>query len=871
MGLDSGKNELFQTSQVVIILFYTIFVGMHFVITFMFGWDKWILLPILAAVVASWVMYIASIFKPRQRIWLIASFMMVTYFIYGTHTTSTYDLAIVMASLMVLFITTGMKGTIILCLVTYYITMIYDLIVLILEGTTEFDSLLIARTVMHFFVMAMIAWFSINTVNKWNQVMDASKEEIDSLQDSTERLNDFLANVSHEIRTPVNAIIGLSGICIDKEKDPEIEKDLIAVRSAGRKVADQIGDILDFSEIDRNNAVKNCEDYMMSSMMNDIMTDLREMMKDEVELVIDIDNRIPAVMNTDVSKLKKIIKALVSNGMKYTNAGGVYLKISSEVQSYGVNLLIEVSDTGIGMSEAELERVKERFFQSDSGRARTANGLGLGLSIVSGFVEILGGFMTMESQEGKGTTVRVSIPQKVVDEAYCMSVPAGKKVVIGSYMHFENLAHPVVREYYNAQALSTSRGLGFEMRRVDNRQQLENAAKEQILTHLFVGADEYASDRDILEKMAEKTKIYLLGTAGDKLPADSKLKLMEKPFYAFPIVAIINSEDDGDADGKGEMKLFGVRALVVDDEPMNIVVAKSIFKRYEMSVDSASSGREAIDCCREKGYDVIFMDHMMGGMDGVEAMKKIRSDVKGVNHETPMIALTANAMSSAKQMFLSEGFDGFVSKPIEIEELERTIRKVLPKNLISYVEAPAADSSDVFEFEAADGFSENEQSGNDRESSDFALVKEKLKENGAKPEEALKFLSGDDELYETLLKQFAQGAGERIAKLNQFLTQKDFKNYEVLIHSTKSNAKMIGFMALSEEARLLEAAAHEADEAYINANHQTAMEECKNTAQIISSVLGLEIDFSEDSKAGGEDEVLEFDALEFTPAKGGDQ
>ena len=881
MDLKTGKSELFQTSQVVIILFYTIFVGMHIVITFMFGWEKWILLPILVAVIASWALYIGSVFKSSQRIWLIASFMMVTYFIYGTHLTSTYDLAIVMASLMVLFITTGIKGTIVLCLVTYYITMTYDIVMLALQGETEFDSLLIARTVMHYFVMAMIAWFSINTINKWKLVMDASKEEIDNLQESTERLNDFLANVSHEIRTPVNAIIGLTGICIDKEKDPEIERDMISVRQSGKKVADQIGDILDFSEIDRGNAVKNCEDYMMSSMMNDIMTDLREMMKDEVELVIDIDNRIPAVMNTDVTKLKKIIKALVSNGIKYTNSGGVYLKISSEPQSYGINLVIEVSDTGIGMSEAELERVRERFFQSDSGRARTANGLGLGLSIVSGFVEILGGFMTIESYEGKGTTVRVSIPQKVVDEAYCMSVPAGKRVVIGSYMHFENLDNPVVREYYNAQALSISRGLGLEMVRVDNRQQLQTVAKEQSLTHLFVGAGEYESDRDILEKMAENTKVYLLGKITDKLPADSKLKFMERPFFAFPIVAIINAEEDSEESEKGEMKLYGVRALVVDDEPMNIVVAKSIFKRYEMSVDCASSGREAIECCREKGYDVIFMDHMMGGMDGVEAMKKIRSDVKGVNHETPMIALTANAMSSAKQMFLSEGFDGFVSKPIEIDELERVIRKVLPKSMISYVDRAAEEipdkaetkenkNDDVLEFDA---FYDNaaDSKKEDTKSSEFAKVKETLRQEGVDTDVALQFLSNDDELYEQLLTQFATAVPERVSKLDGFLSQKDFRNYEVLIHSTKSNSKMIGFTELSEEARKLEAAAHDGDEAYIKDNHERVMEIGKNAAGLISRALNLSA--GDVSSPVDEEEVLEFGAqevFEFIPVEGGD-
>ena len=341
MDLKSGKNELFQNSQVVLLIFYTIFVGMHIAITFMFEWDKWILLPILVGLAVSWALYIGSVFKPTQRIWLIAGFMMVTYFIYGTHLTSTYDLAIVIASLMILFITTGVKGTIILCQITFYITMTYDVVMLIIQGETTFDSILIARTIMHYLVVTMIAWFSQNTINKWNLVMDASKEEIDDLQDSTERLNDFLANVSHEIRTPVNAIIGLSGICIDKETNPEIEKDLIAVRSSGRRVADQISDILDFSEIDRGKAVKNCEDYMLSSMMNDLVNDIREIMKEEVELVIDIDHRIPAVMNSDVGKIKKIIKALVSNGIKYTTEGGVFLKIGYGQQDYGINLTAE--------------------------------------------------------------------------------------------------------------------------------------------------------------------------------------------------------------------------------------------------------------------------------------------------------------------------------------------------------------------------------------------------------------------------------------------------------------------------------------------------------------------------------------------------
>ena len=237
-------------------------------------------------------------------------------------------------------------------------------------------------------------------------------------------------------------------------------------------MSEQIGDILDFSEIDRGNIVCNLEDYMLSSAMNDLMNDIREMKKEGVEIVIDIDPTIPAVMNTDVTKLKKIIKALVSNGIKYTTEGGVYLKLHSEKQDYGVNLCIEVSDTGIGMTEEELEKVYERFYQTDSGRTRTGSGLGLGLSIVSGFVSLLGGFMTITSKKDEGTTVRVSLPQKVVENEPCASINEAKNVRVGSYLSTFGFKNPMVREFFIHQSVSMSGGLGLEVHRVENIENL---------------------------------------------------------------------------------------------------------------------------------------------------------------------------------------------------------------------------------------------------------------------------------------------------------------------------------------------------------------------------------------------------------------
>ena len=495
---NDDKNDNFQASHLMLLIGYTILAVILVVESFLMGWEKWALIPITVGMVFSWIFHIRQLLSTNARLWFYAILMMFSFFFYGIHQTSTFDLAVVMSGIMVLYTLTGKKGLINFAVITYYLSMGYAITVMILAGE-EFDSLVISRTVMHCLIIFLIGWFSKAIIDKWTQVLDKSKDEIVMLTDATNRLNDFLANVSHELRTPVNAVIGLSGICIDKEEKDDIRRDMISVRNAGRKVAEQIGDILDYSEIDRKNIVVNNEDYILSSILNDLVTEIREYKSKDVELIIDVDPAIPSVMNSDATKIKKILRALISNGLKYTHEGGVYVRISCEEQDYGVNLSIEVTDTGIGMTEEELERVYERFYQVDSGRARLGGGLGLGLSIVSGFVSLLGGFMIIKSKPDVGTTVHVSLPQTVVDASSCMSVNNPDKLCLGAFLHFEKFENPVVREYYNSMVLNIVNGLGIQMHRVDNTDNLKRLKESLPMTHLFVGEEEYCSDIELME------------------------------------------------------------------------------------------------------------------------------------------------------------------------------------------------------------------------------------------------------------------------------------------------------------------------------------------------------------------------------------
>jgi CheY-like chemotaxis protein len=474
----------------------------------------------------------------------------------------------------------------------------------------------------------------------------------------------------------------------------------------------------------------------------------------------------------------------------------------------------------------------------------------------------MGGFMTMESTQGVGTTVRVSIPQRVVDPAGCMSLTNRQNLCLGAYLHFDKYPDPNVREYYNRMVSNIVHGLGVQMHRVDNIDNLKRLVSSVSLTHLFIAEEEYGTDPTYIEELAHEIIVVVVADSDFEMPPDSRARILEKPFYCFPVVTILNMEL-GDEQSELKMKCPGLEALVVDDEPMNLTVAKGIFKGYGMNVTTVLSGREAIDICRERTFGIVFMDHMMPGMDGIEAMKAIRADKGSLSsREMPIVALTANAVSTAKEMFLSEGFDGFVSKPVEIAELERVLKRVLPPSAI--------------EYETVSG--ERTEAGN---------IYSSLKKAGIDTGAGLRYSQRDVELYHTLLKQYVKEASSKQEKINSYYKDKDFKNYEILVHALKSTSRMIGAQDLSDRAKKLEDLSKAGGTAITGEMHDSMMAMYKKiTAAIAKS---LDLDNEQASKEEKKEEkkpaagVLEFTpssekkdpvVLEFTPdsmkGKGGD-
>ena len=904
MEQQNPKRDYFHSNHFIILGCYTVFAILLIAESLLLKWEMWALILIASSVVLCWVIHIRRPIPGYARVWIYAFLMMMSTFFYGTHVSSTFDLGLLMTVLILIFISTGIPGLITLCQCTYYLAMLYDLITMYLEGE-KFDSLIITRILLHFIIMTVICFLARKIISQWVSIMDKSEEEKQAMQETTERLNDFLANISHEIRTPVNAVIGLSRICADKVEDEDVKKDLLSVMEAGQKIGDQIGDILDYSEIDMNSLAVNEEDYMITSLLHDVIAEITPLKRPDLELVIDVDPHIPSTMRSDVTKLKKIFRHLIDNALKYTEEGGVYVHITPEERDYGINLLLEVTDTGIGMSRAELEMVFERFYQADSGKTRSANGLGLGLSIANGFIRSLNGFLTIESEPKNGTTVRVSIPQMVVGTDYCMSIRSPERLCLGAFLRFEKFENPHVREFYNAMVKDLVLGLGVKMQRVNNMDDFKQLAKTSSFTHVFIGKQEYLENQEFMNSLAEKAMVAVICDDAFRIPDGSEIHLMRKPFYCVPVISFVNTDKSEQGKTKGKLFARGVRTLVVDDERMNLLVARQIFSGYGMEVDTVFSGPEAIEYVRKHDTDLIFMDHMMPGMDGVEAMKRIRAIFGKEKKDVPVVALTANAVSTANEMFLREGFDAFLAKPIVITELERVLKKVLPKSRLT-VEVPAADkkaSSAALrreEFTGPEG-SKSAAAGSGKrtseppEKADGKKGTERMEKSsgitgtsgtetspddkmgalkalGIDTRSGLLYCQNDMEFYQELLLQYAGEAAGKMKTANRNFKDGDLKNYEILVHALKSTSKMIGAAELSEAAYKLEKAAKDGDEETIRKGHDSAMTEYKRLADGILKIFGKQPEAAE-AKTGDEDEIAEFspetetddDILEFLP------
>lgn len=614
-------------------------------------------------------------------------------------------------------------------------------------------------------------------------------------EDANRAKSDFLANMSHEIRTPMNAIVGMCELILRENDISNIVRErCVNIQNSGKSLLSIINNILDFSKIESGNMELIEDKFNISSVLEEVinMTVTRKGCK-KIEIIVLADPNIPCGLIGDEVCIKQIIINLMTNAVKFTHSGAVTLSVSHIVQEDSIILKISVEDTGIGITEENLNRLFTSFQQLDTRKNRSIEGTGLGLAISKRLLTQMGGTINVSSVYGQGSVFSFEIPLKISDARPFISVNEPEKLYAAVFIDFEKIENSVVKKQYTILMNEISSLLGVKMVHTVSLSELKTTISERKITHCFIGKEEYIENKDYFDKISLELNVSLIQDITDSIQLPASIKCIYKPFYVMSVALALNNE----ADNYNKIERLSssvsftapkARVLIVDDAEINLKVASGLMQPYNMELITADSGPSAINKIRFQNIDLVFMDHMMPEMDGVEATRIIRSMNGEYYKKLPIIALTANAVNGAREMFKESDFNDFIAKPIELLALDRVLKKWIPADKIETLTSKDNTTDDL------------KNNSNNINKEKHILVSK-----------GLTYTSGNKDVYYEILEMFVQDGIEKIEQLNSYVENEDWKNYIIKVHALKSTSLTIGAVMLSEFAKKLELAGKSED------------------------------------------------------------
>lgn len=610
---------------------------------------------------------------------------------------------------------------------------------------------------------------------------------------ATNLKSDFLANMSHEIRTPMNAIIGMAEMSLREEVTPVAREYINQIKIAGKNLLSIINDILDYSKIDSGKMEITMAEYEPMSLINDVanivMTHINE---DDVQFILDISPDIPRELLGDSLRIKQILLNIVGNAIKFTKNGYIIVKVEpSWISDEEIIIRATVQDTGIGIKKADLEKLFESFEQVDSKRNRNLEGTGLGLAISQQLVRLMLGSIEVESEFGKGSKFSFHLPQRITSEKPSITLKRPiPKAAAG--LTFD----PV----FQAQLKKDIKRLHITYIALESEEEL-NGLLDMGCKYVFIEREMYTDTvKEFVKKNLDITAVLVVhfqDTVKEFLP---NLLIVKKPIYALNLAMIFNQESVNEnysnvMDEDYEFIAPEANILIVDDNQVNLTVAEGLLKPLQINIDTAQSGKEAINKVTQRKYDLIFMDHQMPDLDGIKTTHIIRRF-----HEEyariPIVAFSAQISTETEMMFLNEGLNDCVAKPFELRMMISTLKRWLPKEKI---QKASKEDEETFEISSHGGADEPY----------IPVI------DGLDVEAALKLLGSEKLLWE-VLKDYYRIIQKKAEEIKRYEKQEDFKNYTVEVHALKSASKQIGATQLSELAARLEKAGNEKDGAVIH-------------------------------------------------------
>lgn len=732
------------------------------------------------------------------------------------------------------------------CLVSLYQSMPVSRFLLLYTGTIYFFYFLVSSDQLtDELVLQIIALFLgqiiLIVLIKWNKTTERLSEQKAQSNDDLLRVveikkkdaekaskakADFLANMSHEIRTPMNAICGMSELLMQTPLTPLGAEYVNTIKSASDNLLNIINDILDFSKIEAGKMDLVEQEYNIISQMNDIQNVVNTRIAEkDIAFIVEMNPTMPVTLYGDDVRVQQVLLNLLTNAVKFTQKGRILLSFDyKELEDNKIMMKIAVSDTGMGIKEEDRSKLFTAFTQLDMERNKNIEGTGLGLAITSQLVKKMNGTIGLESEYGVGTTFTVEIEQEVRDYTpYTDSLIDREKKII--YIYEEN-------QYYREGLMRLFQSLNIKCYALDKleelKQRLQNSSEE------FVFFD-YLTAHKYIASIADEFKNVMWVSMADINDVMSQtlenvnIQYIHKPISIYSAIPLLRGEDMGALRIKKSAisKFYApeARMLVVDDNIANLKVAEGLLAQYKVEVVSLGSGQETLDLLEhDKNFDILFVDHMMPGMDGVELVHRIRETDDVYMKEVPIVALTANAIKGVQEMFLSNGFDDFLSKPIEIKRLGQIMHKWIAKS--KQQSKDAIDAKEAAEKANATGSALSDetssQSGLNTVDDEYIQIFSAV--DGLEFQEALDRCGGDVSIIREVIKIYVKSSKDVLARLNASYAEGRYKDYATEVHGIKSSSKSIGADTVSELAKNLEMAGKEERIPFIQEHHEPFMQ-----------------------------------------------